>query len=45
MNRIKNLITVIALIMLLGSSIVYATEAFNENETPFLPAFADDNTD
>ena len=45
MNRIKNLITVIALIMLLGSSIVYATEAFNENETPFLPAFADDNKD
>ncbi len=37
MNRLKTLITVVVLLMCMASVNVYATEAFIENETPFLP--------
>ncbi len=45
MNRIKTLITAVVLIMCLGSFNVYATEAFEKNETPFLPVFTDEKND
>ena len=45
MNRIKSLITAVVLIMCLAALNVYATDAFIENETPFLPAFSDDKKD
>ena len=45
MNRIKNLITVIVLMLCLISLNVYATEVLDEDKMPFLPAYSDDKKD
>lgn len=45
MNRIKNLITAIVLMLCLISLNVYATEVLDEDKMPFLPAYSDDKKD
>ena len=45
MNKIKNLITVILLIISLASLNVCAAGALGENETPFLPIVTDSKKD